>query len=106
MRTFGTEGAPSGGIYARAHVYRRENSSHWQCSTYLAGRNWRKSTKEESIVLAKDIAEDWYLGLMGKSRAGELKAGKTFKQAAELFLLEYETITQGERNPHYTPFTS
>ena len=42
---------------------------------------------------AKDIAEDWYLGLRGKSRAGELKAGKTFKQAAEQFLHEYEVIT-------------
>jgi integrase len=85
----------------KLHVYRRENSTHWQCSTYLGGKNWRKSTKEESIVLAKDIAEDWYLGLMGKSRAGELKVGKTFKQAAEQFLLEYETITAGDRSPQY-----
>ncbi len=37
------------------------NSSHWQCSTYLAGKNWRVSTKEDSLALAKDFAEDWYL---------------------------------------------
>jgi integrase len=85
----------------KLHVYRREHSSHWQCSTYLAGKNWRVSTKEESLALAKDFAEDWYLGLKGKSRAGELRSGKTFKQAAERFLLEYETITSGERSPQY-----
>jgi integrase len=85
----------------KLHVYRRENSNHWQCSTYLAGKNWRVSTKEESLALAKDFAEDWYLGLKGKSRAGELKSGKTFKQAADQFLLEYEAITAGERHPLY-----
>jgi integrase len=85
----------------KLHVYRRTNSNHWQCSTYLAGKNWRVSTKEESLTHAKDFAEDWYLELKGKSRAGELKVGKTFKQAAEQFLLEYETITAGERSPQY-----
>ena len=54
----------------KLHVYRRENSGYWQCSTYLAGKNWRVSTKEESLAHAKEFAEDWYLGLRGKSRAG------------------------------------
>ncbi|HTS17712.1 MAG TPA: site-specific integrase [Verrucomicrobiae bacterium] len=85
----------------KLHVYRRENSSHWQCSTYLAGKNWRISTKEESLAHAKDFAEDWYLELKGKRRAGELKIGKTFKDAAEKFLHEYEVITAGERSPAY-----
>ena len=85
----------------KLHVYRRENSSHWQCSTYLAGKNWRVSTKEESLARAKDFAEDWYLEIKGKSRAGVLKVGTTFKQAAEVFLVEYEVITAGERSPKY-----
>jgi site-specific recombinase XerD len=85
----------------KLHVYRRENSSNWQCSTFLAGKNRRKSTREDSLALAKEYAEDWYLGLKGKHRAGELKEGKTFKQAADQFLLEYEVITAGERNPQY-----
>jgi integrase len=85
----------------KLHVYRRENSGCWQCSTYLAGKNWRVSTKEDSLALAKDFAQDWYLGLMGKSRAGILKVGKTFKHAAELFVQEYEVITAGDRNPKY-----
>ncbi len=85
----------------KLHVYRRENSGYWQCSTYLAGKNWRVSTKEESLAHAKDFAQDWFLGLMGKSRAGMIRAGKTFKQAADQFLLEYEVITEGQRSRQY-----
>ena len=85
----------------KLHVYRRPNSNQWQCSTYLAGKNWRVSTKEESLSHAKDFAEDWFLELKGKNRAGGLKVGRTFKHAAEQFLLEYETITAGERSPQY-----
>lgn len=85
----------------KLHVYRRENSGCWQCSTYMDGKNWRVSTKEESLSHAKDFAQDWYLGLMGKSRAGMLKAGKTFKQAADQFLMEYEVITEGQRSRQY-----
>jgi integrase len=82
----------------KLHLYKRENSSHWQCSTYLAGKNWRRTTKEESLAHAKDIAEDWYLELRGKARGGELTSGPTFKKAAEQFLQEYEVITQGQRS--------
>ena len=44
----------------KVHVYKRDRSRYWQCSTYLAGRNHRTSTKEESLALAKEFAEDWY----------------------------------------------
>lgn len=83
------------------YVYRRENSSRWQCSTYLAGRNHRVSTKEESLSKAKDFAEDWYLQLRGKLRSGELKTEKTFADAAEQFVREFEIITGGQRSPVY-----
>ena len=83
------------------HVYRRENSGKWQCSTYLVGKNWRISTKEDSLALAKEVAEDWYLELRGKSRANLLRVGKTFKEAAEQFLKEFRVIIEGERNPEY-----
>lgn len=85
----------------RLHVYKRTNSRYWQCSTYLAGKNRRVSTKEESLSHAKDFAEDWYLELKGKHRAGEIKDGRTFRLAAERFLHEYEVITQGQRNAKY-----
>jgi integrase len=85
----------------KLHVYRRERSRFWQASTYLDGKNRRVSTKEDSLSRAKDVAEDWYLELRGKSRAGQLKTGKTFKEAVDAFLVEYETLTAGQRNPRY-----
>ncbi|WP_423793547.1 tyrosine-type recombinase/integrase [Hyphococcus luteus] len=85
----------------KVYVYRRGDSRYWQCSTFLDGRNWRTSTKEDSLSRAKDFAEDWYLGLRGKKVMGQLKHEKTFKQAAAKFLEEYEVITLGERSPVY-----
>jgi integrase len=73
----------------------------WQASTYLAGKNRRISTKEESLSHAKEIAEDWYLELRGKARAGVLKTGKLFRDAAKHFLAEYIALIAGERNPKY-----
>src|ERR1700686_4279747 len=85
----------------KVHVYKRPNSSLWQCSSYFAGRNRRTSTKEDSLSKAKEIAEDWYLQLRGKLRSGEIKAEKTFREASELFLREYDIITQGQRSKVY-----
>ncbi len=85
----------------KLHLYKRPGSCLWQCSTYLAGKNRRASTRHESLKLAKEFAEDWYLSLRGKQRAGELNAGKTFRFAADQFLREYPVITQGQRSPRY-----
>ncbi|MFY0611018.1 MAG: phage integrase SAM-like domain-containing protein [Hyphomicrobiaceae bacterium] len=85
----------------KVHLYKRENSSYWQCSTYLEGKNRRTTTKHESLSLAKEFAEDWYLGLRGKQRDGHLKNEKTFRQAADQFVREYEIITEGQRSPRY-----
>ncbi|MGA2610532.1 MAG: phage integrase SAM-like domain-containing protein [Terriglobia bacterium] len=85
----------------KVHVYKRPNSSLWQCSSYFAGKNRRTSTKEESLSKAKEIAEDWYLQLRGKLRTGEIKTEKTFREASELFLREYDIITQGQRSKDY-----
>jgi integrase len=85
----------------KVQLYKRPNSPHWQCSCSLAGRQMRTSTKEESLAQAKDVARDWYLGLLGKYRGGEIKDGTPFKKAAKHFLSEYEAITQGERNAKY-----
>ena len=85
----------------KVHVYKRPNSSLWQCSSYFAGKNRRTSTKEDSLAKAKEIAEDWYLQLRGKLRSGEIKTEKTFREASELFLREYDIITQGQRSKDY-----
>jgi integrase len=88
-------------IGGKLHVYKRDNSRYWQCSTYLAGRNWRVSTKHESLAHAKDFAEDWYMEKKGLHRAGEIATGRKFPAAADQFLREYEVITEGQRNPEY-----
>ena len=61
----------------KLHLYRRPESDVWQCSTFLKGKNHRMSTGEEGLASAKEIATDWYLGLLGKARSGELKVEKT-----------------------------
>jgi integrase len=85
----------------KVHVYKRPNSSSWQCATYLAGRNRRTTTKEDSLSKAKEFAEDWYLQLRGKLRDGELVSGKPFRDAAKLYLREFDIMTQGQRNATY-----
>jgi hypothetical protein len=87
----------------KVKLYRRDDGGdHWFCSTYFQGKNRRKSTKTDSVSHAEEIAEDWYLELRGMSRAGLLKpAGKPFKQAADVFLEEYEASTKGERSTRW-----
>ena len=85
----------------KVQLYMRPNSPHWQCACSIAGKQRRTSTKEESLSRAKVVARDWYLGLMGKYRAGELKEGVTFRTAAEHFVKEFEVITEGERSKEY-----
>jgi integrase len=88
-------------LEGKVQVYRRPNTPHWQCSCSVAGRQRRATTKEESLARAKDVATDWYLGLIGKYRSGELKQGKTFEEAADRFITEFEILTKGERSPVY-----
>lgn len=83
-------------------VYRRGDGRHWHCSASINGRQYRATTREDDLVLAKQYAEDWYLALRGKSKAGLLKKNeKTFRQAAEQFLKEYEVITEGHRSKRW-----
>ena len=85
----------------KVRVYQRDGTPLWYCSTYLAGKNRRASTKEQSLAKAKDFAEDWFFSLLEKNRSGEILGEKTFKYAAERFMHEYEALTVGERNPRW-----
>lgn len=86
----------------KVQVYKRGTGRFWQCATSLgSGRRIRTSTKEEGLAQAKQIAEDWYLTLRGKDRAGLLKTEKTFEKASEQFLKEYGIITEGQRSPRW-----
>ena len=82
----------------KVQLYQRPDSSFWWCSTYMEGKKRRKSTKSDSLSQAKEFAEDWYLTLRGKKRAGELLSENTFMKAAEAFEKEYEVITEGQRS--------
>ena len=85
----------------KLHLYRRENSAFWQCSSYLAGRNHRTTTKQRDLERAKEVAEEWYFGIRVKHRSGELRGGRSFADAASKFEVEYAALTAGERNPDY-----
>jgi integrase len=85
----------------KLHLYKRENTPYWQCSTYLASRNHRTSTKELDLDHARKKAEEWYLSLQLKHRSGELRTDRRFRDAVTVFLPEYEALTKGERNPRY-----
>ena len=76
----------------KVHLYRRGEGDNWHCSTYFKGKNRRKGTKTDSLSHAEEIAEDWFLELRGKNRAGLLDGpkGPTFNQAADIFEAEYE----------------
>ena len=64
---------PTGGAkLGLRSVYKRENSSRWQCATFLNGKMRRTSTKEDSLSRAKEFAEDWYLEMRAKKTRGEL----------------------------------
>ncbi len=115
----------------KVHVYKRDNSRFWQCSTYMGGRNYRIPTKEESLRLAKEFAHEWYMAVYLDSkrqsqssrtslllqRLGQEEnfseystartekpkkpSGPTFRDAAEKFISEYGVITEGQRNKEW-----
>ena len=95
------ESATHTSLGGKVRLYKRPNSSYWQCSTFLNGKKRRCSSKTDSLAQAKDFAEDWYLTLRGKQRAGELHNERPFEEAAEKFMHEYEVLTEGERNERW-----
>jgi integrase len=86
-------------VGAKINLYLRGGT--WHCSTTVGGVRFRTTTKETSLELARHVAEDWCLTLRGKSRAGILKTEKSFREAGEQFLKEYEIITEGQRSPRW-----
>lgn len=108
-------------IDGKVYVYRRENSSLWQCAAYLSGRNRRRTTGQTNLALAIEFARDWYQDQLAEDRlrrTGRLPIGdavgiprppprkrapgeKTFAEAATQFLREYRALVAGERNPDY-----
>lgn len=86
----------------KVRLYRRGEGDNWHCAAYYQGKEHRKSTKEDLLAAAEEVAEDWYLELRGKGRAGLLKStGKPFLTAADAFIHDYKDSTPGERSPRW-----
>lgn len=89
-------------LNGKVQLFRRTEDGPWHCSaSFGKGRQLRKSTKETSLALAKEVAEDWYLEMKGKARSGQLEKETTFAEAADKFAEEYEAVTQGHRSPKW-----
>ncbi len=52
----------------KVHVYKRGRSRFWQCSTYMNGRNHRKSSKYENLTMAMEFAREWYMAVYVDSK--------------------------------------
>lgn len=105
----------------KLNVYRRESSPYWQCATFIGGRNHRATTKETELLRAEEFARGWYAERLvdeRRRRRGDISqeqaiasartdnrrrkpTGPTFREAAEIFLSEFELITGGDRSPIY-----
>lgn len=86
----------------KVRLYRRGDGPSWHCAAYYKGREHRKSTKEDNLELAQEKAEDWYLELRGKARAGlPTVGGKPFGAAADAFMIDYEASVEGQRSPKW-----
>ena len=86
----------------KLQIYQRAANRFWQARTSIGGAQRQFSTKREALDQASKVAEDWYLTLHGKFRAGVLDTGPTFKKVADQFLKEYGVITEGERSQKWT----
>lgn len=89
----------------RLQLYRRSANGPWQAAARVGGRRFRQTTGEEALDRAKDVAEEWYLDLRGKLRAGRLEAPapreKTFGEAAQSYLREARVLAATVRSPRY-----
>lgn len=92
----------------KVQLFQRPRSPYWQSTATVGGVQMMASTKQESLALAKDVAEDWYLNLKGMERWGAglprakvRRDGTLFRDAAAIFREEFAALTGGERSPKY-----
>jgi hypothetical protein len=86
----------------RLQVYKRGSGRIWQCAARVGGERFRESTKESDLDRAKDVAEEWYLDLRGKVRAGEIiKKERTFGDVAQDYMRHARVLAATVRSPKY-----
>lgn len=81
----------------KVRLYRRTEGGSWHCSTFLDGKEYRKTTKRKDLAGAKEFAVAWYKELCD-SLGIKHCVGKSMAEAADAFVQEYETINQGRRS--------
>jgi Phage integrase, N-terminal SAM-like domain len=86
----------------RLQIYKRPNGRSWNCAARVGGQRFRITTGVELLEQAKDVAEEWYLGLRGKLREGRIvPKERTFSEAADEYMREARVLTIGARSPRY-----
>jgi hypothetical protein len=83
---------------------RQRSNRHTLKPSGFSHSNWttdqgQASTKQESLHLAKEFIEEWYLTRRGKSRQGDLISETPVKQAAAVFEPEHEIVTEVQYSP-------
>lgn len=93
----------------RLQVYLRGEGKTWQCAARVDGQRFRSSTGEENLARATAFAEEWYLDLRGRLRAGvplgtpdkPKKPDWTFADAAADYLRQARVLAASTRSPLY-----
>lgn len=90
----------------RLQIYKRPKGRFWNCAARVGGQRFRITTGVELLEQAKDVAEEWYLGLRGKLREGRIvPKERTFGEAANQYIREARVLTVGARSPRYVEVT-
>jgi hypothetical protein len=86
----------------KLQVYRRGARGTFHCAARVKGVRYRATTGEKDFDSASLWAEEWYLDLRGKVRAGQIiKKERTFKEAWELYSAGVRVLARGMRTPLY-----
>jgi integrase len=86
----------------RLQIYKRPNGRFWNCAARVGGQRFRITTGVELLEQAKDVAEEWYLGLRGKLREGRIvPKERTFGDAAGAYIREARVLAATVRAPSY-----
>ncbi|WP_281320860.1 hypothetical protein [Iodidimonas sp. MBR-22] len=81
----------------KVRLYRRAEGGRWHCSTFIDGKEYRKTTKRKDLAAAKEFAVAWYKAICD-GLGVKHRVGKSFAETARVFEQEYETINQGRRS--------
>lgn len=88
-------------------LYKREESSRWQCRFKLADGSWHHiSTKRANLDEAKRVAADAYDHARFRHKDGQAPVSRRFRDVAKLTIAEFEKAREaGHAKVIYTDYT-